>query len=137
MIDTTKESISLIAGPAEIKQPLFSDELDEISEYNPKDIILTICMHPEISETGSIDDPDNWKATLSHKDITFDILLSLYEERPDVFCGFEFRGNCRIIDLVRLRQFMYDNGFESLWFHDQDSEVMCPVGFTRKYAKKS
>jgi len=118
MIDTTKESISLIAGPTKIEQPLFSDELGEISEYNPKDIVRTICRHPEISETGNVDDLENWKATFSHKDVTFDILLSIYEERPNVFCGFEFRGNCRIIDLVRLRQYMCHNGFESLLFHD-------------------
>ena len=27
--------------------------------------------------------------------------------------------------------------FEGLWFDDQDSEVMCPGGFARKYEQKS
>jgi hypothetical protein len=137
MIDTNKESISLIAGPAELKQPLFSYDLDEICEYHPKDIVQAICRHPEISETGSVDKPESWKAIFVHEEITFDIQLSVYEDRPDVFCGFEFSGSCRIIDLVRLRQYLYHNGFESLWFHDQNCEIMDPVGFTRKYAKPS
>lgn len=137
MIDTTKELISLIAGPAELKQPLFSYDLDEICEYHPKDIIQALCRHPEISDCGSLDSFEKWRANFTHQDVYLDIKISKYENRPDLFCGFEFSGYCRIIDLVRLRQYLYNNGFESLWFHDKDCEIMCPVAFSRKYAKKS
>jgi hypothetical protein len=137
MIDTNKASISLIAGPTELTRPLFSYDLNEACEYQPIDIVQVLCNHPDISEYGSVHAPDSWKAIFTHEDITFDIRLSVYEDRTAVFCGFEFSGRCRVIDLVRLRQYMYHNGFESLWFHDKDCEIMDPVGFARKYAKKS
>jgi hypothetical protein len=138
MIDTEKEGISITAGPEGLGQPFYSYELQDITEYRPIDVSEVLERLPGITITNR-GSPQwwDWKAIYHKDEIDLTLGMSIFEMEKDVFCSLDFIGVCSPLTLIGIIQYLKHNGFPSLWFHNQDSEMFTPANFLERYSKCS
>ncbi len=137
MIDTKKEGLSIVAGPGKLEQPFSSVALNEIAEYEPPEVSKIISNYPGIT----INNPGqpqwwDWKATLNKDDISLSLSMTIFERESKVFCSLTCEGMCEAKILVDLIYYLKNNGFPSVWFHNQNTEMFTPENFQQHYEKK-
>ena len=136
MIEPKKEGISIVAGPAWLEQPFSSVALNEIAEYEPSEVSKIISNYPGIT----INNPGqpqwwDWKATLKQDDTYLSLTMTIFEGESKVFCSLNCEGMCEVKILVDLIYYLKNNGFPSVWFHTQNTEMFTPENFRQRYGK--
>jgi hypothetical protein len=125
---------SLIPGPRQFGEPLYSTALEEIVGYLPKSLARAILTFPG---TTLRHPPEptwwEWAATWEQGGRMIEIGMTVFDEGDGVWGGSPLRASCEAADLLGL-WLAVRSSHSAVWLHSPDCRVYTPASFAAEHA---
>ncbi|HZZ80323.1 MAG TPA: hypothetical protein VFE62_17560 [Gemmataceae bacterium] len=132
------KGLSLVPGPAHIKQPLYSFEVyDEIELHAPEMVAAVILSIPGMQRSNSAEPASwDWNALWEDGDRHLELDFTLLEPDEGVFWGgSNLQGRCRQSDLMKIWSALRKR-LKGVWLHDAECRLWTPESFKRRKIAK-